>query len=130
MRIDAALADELEPGQALEQATSDFRALTDEHHAFSILQARRERIRVLHVVVPDRDLMPFEPLERGKRAQRVEIIVQDGNLHAALRNMRRRSRSSPMIRPFIGVTESLSLQCWPFIPIRSCSALLTTTLMG
>src|SRR5262249_48461008 len=47
---------------------------------------------VLHVVVPDRNLVPCELAERGKRAHRVEIIVEDRNLHAP-RSARRRARS-------------------------------------
>src|SRR5438105_3573418 len=33
------------------------------------------------MVVPDLDVIPVEPAEAGKRTQRVEIIVEDGNLH-------------------------------------------------
>jgi hypothetical protein len=34
------------------------------------------------VVVPDRNLVTLELLEAGKSAQRIEIIVEDRNLHA------------------------------------------------
>ena len=82
VRIDAALADESEPGQAFEQRRSNGRALADEHQAFGVLEPRRQRVCILHVVVPDRDLMTLEPLEAGKRAHRVEIVVENRNLHA------------------------------------------------
>src|SRR5499426_3641299 len=92
VRIDAALADEFEAGQAFEQVGLNPRALADEDQAFGILEPRRERVGILHVVVKDRNLVPLELLEAGKRAQRVEIIVEDRNLHA-LRSASRRGRS-------------------------------------
>ena len=76
------MADEFEPGQAIEQGGLDCRAFANEHQAFGIFQARRERVGVLHVVVPDRNLVTLELLEARKRAQRIEIIVKDCNLHA------------------------------------------------
>ena len=54
----------------------------NEDQAFGIFQARRERVGVLHVVVPDRNLVTLELLEARKRTQRIEIIVKDCNLHA------------------------------------------------
>jgi hypothetical protein len=92
VRIDAALADEFELGQAFEQVGLNSRALTDEHQAFGVLEPRRQRVGVLHVVVPDHNLVTRELAEAGKRAQRVEIIVEDRNLHAP-RSARRRARS-------------------------------------
>ena len=76
------MADEFEPGQAFEQGGLDCRAFANEHQAFGIFQARRERVGVLHVVVPDRNLVTLKLLKAGKRAQRIEIIVEDRNLHA------------------------------------------------
>src|SRR5262249_15645299 len=66
--IDAALADELELGQAFEQVGLNSRALADEHQAFGVLEPRRQRIGLLDVVVPDRNLVPRELAETGKRA--------------------------------------------------------------
>jgi hypothetical protein len=97
VRIDAALADEFELGQPFEQRRSNGRALADEHQAFGVLEPRRERVGILHVVVPDRNLVSLELLEAGKRAQRVEIIVQNRNLHA-LRSANRRRRSRQIRR--------------------------------
>src|SRR5262249_15714554 len=76
VRIDAALADELEAGQAFEQFGLNPRAFADEHQTFGILEPRRKRIGILHVVVKDRNLVSLELPEAGKRAQRVEIIVE------------------------------------------------------
>ena len=51
-----------------------------------------QRLGILHVVVPDRHLMTLEFLEAGQRAHRVEIVVENRNLHA-LRPANRRARS-------------------------------------
>jgi len=82
VRIDAALADEFEPGQAIEQGGLDCRAFANEHQAFGIFQARCEGVGVLDMVVPDRNLVTLELLEAQKRAPRIEIIVKNCNLHA------------------------------------------------
>jgi hypothetical protein len=83
MRIDAALTDELELGQAFEQVRPDGGSFADEHEAFGVFQPPGERVGVLHVVVPDRHLVADKLPEAGKVAQRIEIIVQDRNLHAS-----------------------------------------------
>src|SRR5262249_57207714 len=92
VRIDAALADEFKPWQAFEQVGLNLRALADEHQAFGILEPRRQRLGVLHVVVKDRHRMTLELLAAGERAHRVEIVVENRNLHA-LRSANRWRRS-------------------------------------
>src|SRR6185437_15224402 len=82
MRIDAALADEAEIGQALEQGRADLRPLADQHQRLGIAQAPRQRFNVLDVIVPDGDVVPVELGEAGQRAQRVEIVVEYGDPHA------------------------------------------------
>ncbi len=81
VRIDAALADELEPGQALEQGGADLGALADQHQGLGVFQARGQRIGVLDVVVPDRDFMAGQLAESIQSAQRVVIVVQYGYFH-------------------------------------------------
>src|SRR5262245_22676438 len=98
VRIDAALADELEAGQAFEQVGLNPRALADEHQTFGILEPRRERVGILHVVVKDRNLVPLELLEAGKRAQRVEIIVENRNLHACVPRVDALARAPDWVR--------------------------------
>src|SRR6516164_1409978 len=58
----------------------------------SASSSRAASASVLHVVVPDRHLMTLEFLEAGQRAHRVEIVVENRNLHA-LRPANRRARS-------------------------------------
>ena len=43
-----------------------------------------ERVDVLDVVVPDRDLVPVELAEARQRAQRVEVVVEDRDLHGCI----------------------------------------------
>ena len=81
VRIDAALADQPELRQPLEQRRADLRALADQHQRLGVLQALGERVDVLDVVVPDRDVVAVE-LARSRRAC------------AACRGSRRGSRSS------------------------------------
>ena len=59
MWIDAALADELKLGQALEQSCLNFRALANEHQAFGVLQAGSQRVSVLDMIVPDNNIVSF-----------------------------------------------------------------------
>ena len=89
MRIDAALADELQLGQPLKQRRADLRPLAEQHQDFGILQALGQSIRVLHMIGPHRDIVAVELPETRQRAQRVEIIVEDGDFHAALFTLRR-----------------------------------------
>ena len=81
MRIDAALADELELRQSFEQRRADLRALANEHQRLGIGESRGERIGVLNVIVPDRDLMPGKPVETGQRPHGVVVVVEDGDFH-------------------------------------------------
>ena len=84
VRIDAALADQLQLRQPLQQRRADLRALADQHQRFGVAQPLGERIDVLDVIVPDRDVVSRELAEAVEGAQRVEIVVEDGNLHDAL----------------------------------------------
>src|SRR5580658_2399465 len=83
MGKDAALADQLELPQALEQRTADFGALADQHQRLGALEPLRQRVGVLDVVVPDRDVVALELVEARERAHRVEIVVENRNFHAA-----------------------------------------------
>src|SRR3954470_8877847 len=81
VRIDAALADELQPGQLLDQRRADFRALADQHQRLDVLEARGERLGLLQVVVPHLDVVPRELLEGAQRRHGVEVVVEDGDVH-------------------------------------------------
>src|SRR3954451_1740761 len=84
MRIDAALADQFQFRQSLQQGLANLRSLADQHQRFGIAQAFRQRIDVLDVIVPDRDVEPGELAEAVEGAHRVEIIVEDRDFHDAL----------------------------------------------
>ena len=83
MRKDAALADQFQFRQPLQQRRADLRALADQHQRLGILQALRQHIDILDVIVPDRDVVPGEFFETIEGAHRVEIIVEDRDLHDA-----------------------------------------------
>ena len=82
VRIDAALADQAEIRQAFEQRRADLRALAEQHQRLGGLQPGGEAIDVLLMVVPHRHLVAAELREAGQGAQRVEIVVEDGDFHA------------------------------------------------
>ena len=81
VRIDAALTDQAKPRQPLEQGCADLGALADQHQRFGVAQALRQRVDVLYVIVPDRDVVPVELGEAAERAQRVVVVVEDGDFH-------------------------------------------------
>ena len=65
VRIDAALADQPQLRQAFQQRRADLRPLTDQHQRFGVVQPFGQRVGVLDVVVPDRDLVPGQLGETG-----------------------------------------------------------------
>src|SRR5712692_7106216 len=81
VRVDAALADQPEPGQSLDQRRADLRALADQHQDLGVGEALRQRRDVLDVIVPDRDVVSRKLAEAAKRPYRVVIVVQDRDFH-------------------------------------------------
>jgi hypothetical protein len=57
VRVNAALADELEIVQAFKQRRANFRSFPDQHKDFGLPQAFGKRVGVLDMVIPDRDLV-------------------------------------------------------------------------
>ena len=83
MRKDAALADQFQFRQPLQKRRAYLRALADQHQRLGILQAFRQHIDVLDVIVPDGDVVSRQLAEAVEGAHRVEIIVEDRDLHDA-----------------------------------------------
>ena len=81
VRIDAALADQPQARQPLEQRRADLRPLADQHQRLGLAQPLGQHIDVLDVVVPDRDLVAGQLLEAAQRAQRVVVVIEDGDFH-------------------------------------------------
>ena len=81
VRVDAALADEPQLRQALEERRADLGPLADQDQHLGVAQALGERVDVLDVVVPDGDVEGRELAEAGERAERVEVVVEDRDLH-------------------------------------------------
>jgi hypothetical protein len=90
MRIDAALANEPQLGQPFKERRANLRALAKQHQDFGVLQTFGERVDVLHMIVPDRDVVTGQFGKTGQRAQRVEIIVEDRDFHQTVSSMSRR----------------------------------------
>ena len=60
VRIHAALADEPELVQLVEQRGADLRSLADKDQRFGVFQALGERVGLLDMVIPDFDLMAVQ----------------------------------------------------------------------
>src|SRR5882762_9316486 len=90
VRIDAALADEPELVEPLEQRRADLGALAYQHQRFGIPQPLGQRIDILDMIVPDPDLVAGKLFEAFERAKRVVVIVKNGQLHIASRESRPR----------------------------------------
>ena len=84
MRIDAALADEPELGQSLQQRRADFGALANQHQRLGVGEPRRQGVVVLHMVGPDGDVMARHRAETCQRANCIMVIIQDGDFHREL----------------------------------------------
>src|SRR5262249_20005850 len=83
VRKHAALADEPQLRQPLEERRADLGALADQDQGLRVLETLRERLGVLHVVVPHLDLVAGKLLERLEGAQGVVVVVEDVDFHAA-----------------------------------------------
>src|SRR6185437_1431601 len=83
MRKDAALADELELGEAFKQRATDLGALADQHQGLGVLEALGQCVGVLDVVVPDGDVVAGELGEGWQRADGVEVVVENRDFHEA-----------------------------------------------
>ena len=75
--IDAALADQLQFRQPLQQRGANLRALADQHQRFGVAQALGQHVDVLDAIVPDLDVVARELAEAIEGAQRVENLVED-----------------------------------------------------
>jgi len=72
-----ALADELKLVQSIDQRRTDLRSLPDQDQGFGVLQPLRKRIDILHMIVPDFDVMSLELAKTGQGAQRIVIVVKN-----------------------------------------------------
>ena len=63
VRVDAALADQLELWQSLEEGGGDFGAFADQHQGFGVGEALGEDVNVVGVVCPDLYLVAGELAE-------------------------------------------------------------------
>jgi len=81
VRIHAALADQPKRGQAFEQRRTDLGSLPEQHQHLERPQALGERLELLNMVVENGHVMRRQLLEARQRPQRVEVVVEDRDLH-------------------------------------------------
>src|SRR6185295_18796727 len=81
MWVDAALADEPQGVEALEQRFSDLRTLANQHQNLSVLKTRCECVDILDMIVPDRHLVSVQLAKAPEGTKRVEIVIENRNLH-------------------------------------------------
>jgi hypothetical protein len=81
VRIDTALTNQLQLVEAFEQRGPNLRSFADEDQDLSVSQPFRERLDIPRAIVPHGDVMACKLLKTGEGAQRVVIVVEDGNSH-------------------------------------------------
>ena len=106
VRVNASLADETEGGEAFEERRADRRALPDQHQDLGVREPSLKRVGILDMIAPDRDLVSRELAEAAEGAQRVVVVVQDGDLHPpppsdAFRAVRERTFVPPQSPPSV-----------------------------
>jgi hypothetical protein len=69
----------------LEERTPDLRPLPNQDERLRVTQPPGERLEVLHVIVPDRHVVAIELPEARQRSQRIEVVVEYGDLHGTPR---------------------------------------------
>ncbi len=77
VRVDAALADEPELVQSMEQRRADLGPLAYQHQHFGIPQSFGQRIDILDMIVPDLDFVIRHSLEAVERAKRVVVMKSE-----------------------------------------------------
>jgi len=60
---------------------TDLRALANQHAKLSVLEARGKGVDILDVIVPYRHLVSVQFVKAPERTKRVEIVIENGNLH-------------------------------------------------
>ena len=118
VRVHAALADQPELGQSLEEWRRDFCPLSNKHQGFGVAKPFGQRVDVVHMVVPDPDLVTGELPEARKCSQRVVVIVEDGNFHGprpGLTFMRSLTASARSSSTCVVVSQPMqaSVTLWP-----------------
>ena len=101
---------------------TDFGALPDQHEDLSVGQPIGQVVDLLGVVVPDRHLVAGQLGEAVESPHRVEIVIENGDLHGSLRRLMASSpasiaaspnskRSSPLADVISGAMEASTGKC-------------------
>jgi hypothetical protein len=81
MRVDAALADEPQRVEAIEQGLAYVRTLANQHERLRVVEASGQRVDILRVIVPDSDLVAVQLAEARESTKGVEVVIQNRDLH-------------------------------------------------
>jgi hypothetical protein len=81
VRVHAALTDEPQGVEVFEQPRTDLCALADQNEDLGVLQTRSEGVGILDMIVPYRNLVPVQFAKALESTKRVEIIVENRNIH-------------------------------------------------
>src|SRR5206468_7755639 len=81
VRVDATLAEEPQRIEALEQRLTDVRTLANQHERLRVFEAPGQRVDVLSVIVPDRDLVAVQLAKARESTKGIEVVIQNRNLH-------------------------------------------------
>src|SRR5262249_27631092 len=82
VRIDAALADQPQARQPLDQRAGDRGPLPEEHQRLDVGEPPGQRLGLVDVVVPDGHVVPAELREARQGTERIEPVVENRDLHA------------------------------------------------
>src|SRR6185503_8965168 len=74
MRVDAALADQPQRVEAIEQGLTYVRTLANQHERLRVFEAPGQRIDVLRVIGPDRDLVAVQLAKARESTKSVEVV--------------------------------------------------------
>ena len=102
VRVHAALADELQLRQLRDQLARDPRAFADQHQRLGVGQPRRPACRPsLGESFQTVTSMPGEQRKARQLPQRVEPVVEDGDLHGVSGNAWSHSLRQPAVQPVL-----------------------------
>ena len=81
VRVNAALADKPQCIEPFEQRLPNLRAFSDQNEDLGAIETLGKRVDILRMIGPDRDLVSVQLAKARKRAKRVEIIIENRDLH-------------------------------------------------
>ena len=81
VRIHATLTDQPQRAEPFEQWLADLRSLANQYQHLGIRETSGKCVEVLRVIVPHRYRVTVQLAEARERAERIEVVVQNRDLH-------------------------------------------------